>query len=261
MINFIRLIDRVVSPYALLTNAFISCWLFAALVSTATKLRASEIATAGRGSNDWLSWRRHWPSVWCVRKTCSVTSLHLWLAYILYFSAAPLCTYCWPIQYYKIQVWFWLHSVHCCLPGTLLPACYAKAFLLRCQPVSMPLACPYTSGLPFCHHHRHCHCPVIVHRLSLRSFYNSLYIIGLLHHQKYVCISMWSYVNLFISAINMLLHSYTPVQSSDDPDCCKILLVWDQLQFPACPTHITSPIPTGRCYQYGGRGHTAPKYK
>jgi hypothetical protein len=52
MIQFIGVINRVLSPYALSTNRFISYQLFAVLVSSLIKSCASIIAFAGRGSRD-----------------------------------------------------------------------------------------------------------------------------------------------------------------------------------------------------------------
>jgi hypothetical protein len=52
MVQFIRMIDRVLSPYALLTNVFISCHLFATLVSVALILWVIVIAMDSRGSRD-----------------------------------------------------------------------------------------------------------------------------------------------------------------------------------------------------------------
>ncbi len=52
MIQFIRLIDRVLSPYALLINVFISRLLFVTLTSAALILCVSVIAMVGRGSRD-----------------------------------------------------------------------------------------------------------------------------------------------------------------------------------------------------------------
>ncbi len=56
MIQFIRLIDRILSPHALLTKVFISCQLFATLVSTALILWVAVIAMVGRDSRetDWF---------------------------------------------------------------------------------------------------------------------------------------------------------------------------------------------------------------
>jgi hypothetical protein len=52
MIQFIRLIDRILSPHALLTKVFISCQLFATLVSTALILWVAVIAMVGRDSRE-----------------------------------------------------------------------------------------------------------------------------------------------------------------------------------------------------------------
>jgi hypothetical protein len=50
--QFIRFIDRVLPPYALLTNVLISCQLFATLPSAKIILRISVVAMFGRGSRD-----------------------------------------------------------------------------------------------------------------------------------------------------------------------------------------------------------------
>jgi hypothetical protein len=54
MIQFIGLIDRVLSPYALLTNFFISCQLLATLVSQGMILWVSVSVMVCRGSKDQL---------------------------------------------------------------------------------------------------------------------------------------------------------------------------------------------------------------
>lgn len=36
--------------------------------------------------------------------------------------------------------------------------------------------------------------------------------------------------------------SYTPFQFSADSDCFRIFPAWDPLQFPVCPTHVTSLV-------------------
>jgi hypothetical protein len=91
MIQFISLIGSVLSSYLTMNNGFISCWLFASLVSTAKKLWASVIAE----TNCLPRWCR--PSGWCGRKTDSIISLCLGLGYILYFSAGPFHISCLPI--------------------------------------------------------------------------------------------------------------------------------------------------------------------
>jgi hypothetical protein len=52
MIQIIRLIDRVLSPYALLANIFASCGLFATLARAALILHVSVLVIIGRGSGE-----------------------------------------------------------------------------------------------------------------------------------------------------------------------------------------------------------------
>jgi hypothetical protein len=58
MIQFIWLIERVLSPYAASTNGLMSFWLLPALASARTKSWISVIALAGRGSGDSYGWTK-----------------------------------------------------------------------------------------------------------------------------------------------------------------------------------------------------------
>ncbi len=111
MIQIIRLIDRVLSPYALLTNIFSPCWLFATLASAALILRVSVLAIIGRGSGDKLTSRgAAGPLVGAREKPV------LYLLFILdqptYFILGSVLSESAVSRYDKIQVWFLFHPVY-----------------------------------------------------------------------------------------------------------------------------------------------------
>ncbi len=109
-----RLINMVLSPYAVLTRVFYFlptfCWL---------------------------------QSGWCERKTCSITSLRLGPAYILYFGWVLSKSAVW--RYYKVQVWFWFHPIYVFRdPYGWLFQYDLKVEILNCR-----LGCPRNGFLEF----------------------------------------------------------------------------------------------------------------